>query len=183
MRLKYLLPVVLVLLTSAFAQRPDRVELFGGYSYIRYSVYDLDSGPWNRFGYNGWDASASAKLMANLAIEGDFSGGYGSPYGGSSNLHTYMVGPRIFGNVGRATIYGHVLFGGLNLSVDELSSTSFAAAFGVGADYWFTKHFGARLIQGDYLESSNLAAARGISSIYSRNQFRVSTGLVFRFGH
>jgi hypothetical protein len=168
---------------SAMAQNANRVELFGGYSYTRYSVYDLDSNSWNRFGYNGWEAAASAKLTSILAAEADFSGGSSSPYGQSSTLHTYMVGPRVFGNFGRATIYGHVLFGGLAFNIAGLSSTSFAADFGAGADLWLKRHFGARLIQADYIESDNTAAARGVSSTYSRNQGRISTGLVFRFGH
>ena len=183
MRLKYLLPVLLVLLTPALAQQPDRVELFGGYSYTRYSVYDPNSNSWNRFGYNGWDAAATAKLTAILAAEADFAGGSGSPDRQSSTLHTYMIGPRVFGNFGRATVYGHVLFGGLNFNIAGLSSTSFAADFGAGADLWLTHHFGARLIQADYIESDNIAAARGVSSTYSRNQGRISTGLDFRFGH
>lgn len=183
MRLKYLLPALLVLLMPAFAQQPDRVELFGGYSYTRYSVYDLNSSSWNRFGYNGWEAAANAKLTSIFAAEVDFSGGSASPYGQSSTLHTYMFGPRISANVRRATVYGHVLFGGLTFNIAGLSSTSFAADFGTGADLWLTHHFGARLIQADYIESDNIAAARGVSSTYSRNQGRISTGLVFRFGH
>lgn len=186
MRLRFAFPMLLstmfALFAPALAQQPDRVELFGGYAYTRYSVYDLNSGPWERFGYNGWEASAAAKLGSNLSVEGDFGGGSASPYGNSSSLHTYMVGPRFSGNFGKASIYGHILFGGLNFKIAEMSSTSFAAAFGAGADFWFSRHFGARPIQADYLESNNIAAARGISSVYSRNHARISTGIVFRFG-
>lgn len=167
---------------SASAQN-DRVEFFGGYSYTGYSVYDLYSGPWERFGYNGWEAAAAVKLVPHLGAEFDFGGGYGSPYGHTSSLRTYMGGPRVSADFGKASVYGHILFGGLTLTDQGYSSstTSFATALGGGADFWFTQHLGARLIQADYIRNTNSAATQGLATSGGANHFRISTGVVFRF--
>jgi len=186
MNVRWLLVVFVFLLPlCASAQQNDRVQVFGGYSYTGYSIYELDSGPWNRFGYSGWEAAAAVKLVPHLAVEADFAGGYASTYGHSSHLRTYMGGPRVFGNVGPLTVYGHLLFGGATLGyqVYSFTDTSFATAIGGGADYWFRRHLGVRVIQVDYLRNTNSAAGEGLAVSGGGNQFRISTGVVFRFGH
>ena len=59
---------------SLAAQTPERFEVFGGYSYTTFSIFDRYSGPWQRFGYNGWEAAVAATLVPHLAVEGDFAG-------------------------------------------------------------------------------------------------------------
>ena len=170
----------LLFTAGANAQQSDRIEVFAGYSYTGYSVYQLYSGPWTRFNFNGWEASATAKLAPHVGVEGDFGGGYGSSY----KLRTYMGGPRVSAAFGNANIYGHVLFGGLTFENQGYSrtTTSFAMAVGGGADWWFSRHVGARLIQADYLRNTNSAAAQtGVGGTGSGNNFRISTGIVFRF--
>jgi hypothetical protein len=55
-------------------------------------------------------------------------------------------------------------------------------AAGGGADWWFSRYVGARLIQADYLRNTNSAAAQtGVGGTGSGNNFRISTGIVFRF--
>jgi hypothetical protein len=63
---------------NSSAQDAGRVEIFGGYTYTRYPVFNLYSGPWTRTGFNGWDASAAFKLAPHIGLEGDFSGAYTS---------------------------------------------------------------------------------------------------------
>jgi hypothetical protein len=83
-----------------------------------------------------------------------------------------MGGPRVSAKYRKLNLYAHVLFGGLRyrttfgtvpLTVD--ADTTFAMAVGGGADVWLKRRFGLRLLQADYL----------------RNNFRISTGVVFRF--
>lgn len=183
----------LVLLTfflfarAANAQQDNRVEVFGGYSYTSYSVYSLYSGPWRHQDFNGWEAAATIKLMPHVGAEADFAGGY-SPTN-HYNLRTYMGGPRVSISLRRLDLYGHILVGGLsfNQAADYSggSATSFAAAFGGGADIWLMRHIGARLIQVEYLRNYNPAAAQAGEGLTSKpyNNFRVATGVVFRFAH
>ena len=186
MRASLVLVLFAFLLPLYASAQDDRVEISGGYSYTAYSIYELDSGPFNRFGYSGWDASAALKLLPHLQAEADFTGGYATPYAGDhSHLRTYMGGPRVFGNFGPVTVYGHLLFGGLNLGYQTYSfgQTSFATVLGGGVEYWFSRHIGVRAIQFDYLGNRNKAASQGVGITPPANHFRISTGVAFRFGH
>jgi hypothetical protein len=185
----FLLPFCL-LPTHAAAQQSDRIEAFGGYSHTGYSVYGLYSGPWTGYGFNGWEASAAVKVVPNLAAELDFGGEYNSPFGQNGpgySFRTYMAGPRIFGDFHRVRVYGHALFGALifNGAVSNADgSATFAVVLGGGADYWFSHHFGVRIVQADYLRNTNIAAAQDDEGGPGPSaHFRVSTGVVFRFGH
>jgi hypothetical protein len=184
------LAVFFVLASCAHAQTPDRFELFGGYSYTRYAVYNLYSGPWTSYSFNGWEASASAKIVPHVELETDLPGGHsGSPQPSSGfDLRTYMGGIRYSAQGAKARFYVHGLLGGLYFAnnCETPSSTSFAFALGGGAEYWFQRHFGARLCQIDYLYNTNSAAAQTAppsQSKSARGHFRLSTGIVFRFGH
>jgi len=184
-----LLPVLCAVLFSVHANAQDagRVELFGGYSRTGYSVYQLYSGPWTGFGFNGWEASAAVRLVPHLDAEADFGGGYNSSNGRSYSLLTYMAGPRISGDFHRVRVYGHVLFGALNFNGGTNyanGNASFATAFGGGADFWFSRYLGVRFVQADYLRNINAAAAQsGISPGSGPAwHYRVSTGVVFRLG-
>jgi len=185
MNVRWLLAFFLLCLPLCASAQNDRVEISGGYSYTAYSIYELDSGPFKMFGYSGWDGSAALKLLPHLQAEADFTGGFATPYAGDhSHLRTYMGGPRVFGNFGPITLYGHALFGGLNLGyqVYTFGQTSFATAIGGGAEYWFTRHIGVRAIQFDYLGNKNNAANQGVTASPPGNHFRISTGVAFRFG-
>lgn len=82
MKARCLLVLCAILLPlSLSAQTPDRFEVFGGYSYTTFSIFDRYSGPWQRLGYNGWEAAVAAKLVPHLAVEGDFAGGFSNPNG------------------------------------------------------------------------------------------------------
>jgi len=96
---------VLLLPLSLRAQNPDRVEVFGGFSYLAYYIYPAYIGPWTEIGYNGFEASAAFHLVPHLAAETDFTF--------QSGIQTYMGGLRVSAGLRKATLYGHVLFGGL----------------------------------------------------------------------
>ena len=185
MRARTLLVLFVFLLPlSLTAQTPDRVEVFGGYSYSTYSIFGRYSGPWQRFGYNGFEASVAAKLVPHVAAELDFADGFGNPNGNSSTVRTIMGGARIFANSGKAEVYGHFLVGNLTFSVGG-SGSAFAMAGGGGANYWVTRHIGVRIVQFDYIHSGFISAAvlGSGASTNGQNNFRISTGVVFRFGN
>ena len=184
----WLLLFVVLQLSFANAQEQSagRVEFFGGYSRTGYSVYQLYSGPWQGFGFNGWDASAAVKMVPHLDAELDFGGGNASEPGRPFSLNTYMAGPRVSGDFHRIRVFGHALFGALRFNGSTNfanGDASFAAGFGGGADFWLTRYLGVRLIQADYLHNINAAAAQvsggGNGPAW---HYRISTGVVFRFG-
>jgi hypothetical protein len=176
-----------LLLTCASAQEQNsgRVEFFGGYSYTRYSVFGLYSGPWTGYGFTGWEASAAVKLVPHLDAEADFVGGGVTSANGPYNLHTYMAGPRISADFRKVRVFGHVLFGALSLDGTTTSanaSPSFAADLGGGADFWLVRHLGIRLIQADYFRNINTAAAQtAVGGSGPAWHYHISTGVVVRF--
>jgi hypothetical protein len=184
MQARFLLVLfLLVLPLNLIAQNSSRIEVFGGYSYVGYSVDQIYSGPWTRYNFSGWEASATVKVAPHIGVEGDFGGAYSSPYGRAYNLRTYMGGPRISADFGKVRVYGHLLFGGLYLDANYLTpNTSFAAVFGGGADYWLKRHFGVQLAQVDYLHNTNTAATgTGFAGGGPSGHLRISTGIVLRF--
>jgi len=162
------------------------MELFGGYSRTEYSVFSLYSGPWRAAPFNGWEVSAALPFRPHLALEADFVGGY-SPSNHYS-LRTYMGGVRVSKQAGKGTLYAHGLVGALTFNSGGLTATatSAAGALGGGADVWFSRHIGARLVQLDYLRNNNQAAVLGFEhgpgTTGPGNTFRIATGLMFRLG-
>ena len=176
--------IVLVITTRATAQTSDRIQISAGYSYLGYSVYQIYSGPWRNFGFNGWQASAALRLAPHFSAEGDASGGYGkNGTGDNYNYLTYMGGPRISTDLHRFSLYGHALFGAMNFDGAYLpSATSFAAAIGGGADFWLTRHIGVQLIQvDDILNHNKSALGTDMGGPGPRNHLRMATGITFRF--
>lgn len=100
---------VVALSLSSIAQQSERVELFGGYSRVSYPIGHLYSGPFSYSGFNGWEASATAKVAPHIGLEANFGGGSTSTY--STSLKTYMGGPRFSAEFGKIGVFGHVLFG------------------------------------------------------------------------
>jgi hypothetical protein len=165
-KLSLLLGLFFLISLSAHAQGiSDKVELFGGYSYLRF-----DSSP--QVNLNGWELSGQYKFTDWLGGVADFSGHYGSPFGISSSVHTFMFGPQVSWP-SRVSPFAHVLVGGAHFSVPGAATTAFASAIGGGIDTRIAHRLSWRIIQGDYL------ITRFGSS--TQNNVRVSTGIVFRF--
>jgi hypothetical protein len=191
MRARLLLGLsVFLIAISATAQQSGRVEVFGGYSHVGYYYYPPYGGPWTLSSFNGWEASAAFKLIPHLAAEADVDGLYG-PSGNSccprNRIQTYMGGPRVSAKYRKLNLYAHVLFGGLRyrttfgtvpLTVD--ADTTFAMAVGGGADVWLKRRFGLRLLQADYLRNNSPIPGYFAHPGQHAN-FRISTGVVFRF--
>jgi hypothetical protein len=169
------------------AQTSDRVEAFAGYSYTRYTVFQLYNGPWTPYNFNGGLGSVAFRLSPHLGLEGEVGGGYASSiYGQSYSMLTFMGGPRISHDSGRLGLYGHALFGALRFTPSytnyNISKTSFAAALGGGAEIWFSRRIGMRLAQVDLLLNTNTAAAlNGLGGNGPISHLRIATGITARF--
>jgi opacity protein-like surface antigen len=185
--------------TAAYAQVPTSGNIFGGFSYVN---ADLISG--NRSSLNGWNASLEGKVFPFVGIVADFSGNYGSqtvvtpvrppsdapacpvgiiitcPTEISFNVtlhqHNFLFGPRVSFSVGKLRPFAHALFGVSHLaesgSGSSASENSFAYALGGGLDYRLMRVIGWR-VQADMLQTRFFSTTQG--------DFRLSTGLVFRF--
>jgi hypothetical protein len=155
----------LVLLFSFSAHAQDKVEFFGGYSYLR-----VDNSP--SANLNGWELAGQYKFADWLGGVADFDGHYGSPDGVSSSVHTFLFGPQVSWPA-RVSPFAHVLIGGAHVSGGGFSDTSFATAIGAGIDTRLVPGIYWRVIEGDYLVTRFFD--------HTQNNARISTGIVFRF--
>jgi len=196
---------VLIMMFSSLwlgAQETPRVEVFGGYALSRFrgalGVAQKHST------LNGWDSELIFNVTSNLGLVADFGGSYGTPKTlpftqfvcldcpittpGSefpTRIYTFMFGPQVSVRKGSFRPFGHALFGGAHLGLDLTalnpvlrasssdSSSGFALALGGGLDTLVTERVAWR-VQMDYLSAdlNNL----------THKDFRVATGVVFRFG-
>ena len=77
-----------ILLVASFpARTQDKVEVFGGYSYMRFR-----SSP--SANLNGWELSGQYKFTDWLGGVADLDGHYGSVGGVGTSVHSYLFGRR-----------------------------------------------------------------------------------------
>jgi len=195
--------VSLALGLRAQAQETPRAEVFTGYSFMSAGFpFSTDPAAGTGSGVlNGWNFSAAVNANRWIGVVADFGGYYGSPTKGTTfkpancvlctsdftgilhNMHTFTAGPQLSIRQDKVTVFAHALFGGAHIREDliinipppatRISSTNFAFLVGGGADIALSQRFALR-IQPDYLKTEILGR--------KQNNFRVSTGLVFRFG-
>jgi opacity protein-like surface antigen len=177
-----LLALCLPLAASAQEVAP-KVEIFGGYSYLRADTV---------FGINahGFNTSLTGNITKRVGIVGEFSRftnsesvlipGFGSVTVNTTVL-TYLFGPRLVLHRGKAEPFVHALFGGArerqavpgSISAPE-TDNAFAFALGGGLDVKVNDNFAIRVAQIDYL-GDKLRGQTG-------NNFRYSAGIVIRLG-
>ena len=169
----------------------DKIELFGGYSFLRPPVQleeflpgacppscgPIFTNP--RTNMNGWEFSGAYRLFPALSAVADFSGHYGSTTGNNVRVQTYLFGPQI-ALPARVSPFAHVLLGGAHESFSNqtccfvgTNDSSFAMAVGAGIDAKIAPFLSWRILQGDYLVTKFHGG--------TQNQGRLSTGLVIRF--
>ena len=182
-----------VFLPAAKAQ--DKVELFGGFSYVHGDVTFQQQSPISVCGITcqpsspvtqhpnlfGWEFSAAYKFFPFISANLDFGEQYGSLNGGSDRLKTYLFGPQL-SLPGPISPFVHAEFGFAHESVGMFtnamllspgSDTSFATALGGGLDIKALPFFSIRVIQIDDLRTSLYHG--------TQNRPRISAGIVFRF--
>jgi hypothetical protein len=203
MRLFYRATVILLALTaiSVSANAQDKIEIFAGYSYLRPDI------TYHQFptcsiilcppappafvsthpNFNGYEFSATYKVIPWLGATADFSGNYGSVAGTSrGHLQTFLFGPEL-SLPGKVSPFVHALFGvahesigagtspngGNPVVISPASGNAFATAIGGGIDLRVAPFLSVRPIQLDYLATRFGSA--------TQNQPRVSAGVVLRF--
>jgi hypothetical protein len=152
-------------LASFPARAQDNVEVFGGYSYMRFG-----SSPATNL--NGWEISGQYKFTEWLGGVADFDGHYGSLRGVGRSVYAYLFGPQVSFPT-RVSPFAHVLLGGAHSSAAGSGNSSFSIAIGVGIDSELSKGIHWRIVQTDYLVTD---FGRRI-----QDNLRVSTGIVFHF--
>jgi len=199
------LPAVLLVLLAvglaAQAQDTPRLEIFTGYSFVSAGFPfspDPDAGN-TRGNLHGWDLTSAVNANRWFGIAGDFGGYYGSATkvelfkpancvlctgnvdATLHNIHTFAGGPQVSVRAEKMSVFGHVLLGGAHVRADfsgvggsaTASKTNFTVIVGGGIDLGFSHHLAFR-VQPDYFLTQILDR--------SQNNFRLSAGVVFRFG-
>ena len=188
-RLMLLLGLLLLLPLPTLAQDIPRVEVFGGFS-----VSNLKLGE-ERTNAKGWHAWVAVNSQYSwLEFEVDVSGHYGRLGRTRTNTHVAMAGMRMSIRPGRFTGFVHSLYGisfghPPAIHLDEFDPIpqrvwfTFAPAGG-GLDVALNKKVALRLFQFDVIFHSNAPELPQTftPTSYSTIQYRMSSGVVLRFG-
>jgi outer membrane immunogenic protein len=172
--------------SEATAQDTSRVDVAIGYNYIHSNAPPSGCGCFN---FNGGSGSIAWRLDSNMSLLAEAAGAHAGNIdasGISPTLTTYLFGPRYNLNG-----FHHVVpFGNLLLGVAHESSgyfpgtpastsaSVFALSTGGGIDVPVGQHFSIRPIEAEYLLTR---FPNGING--RQNNIRLTSGLVFRFGH
>src|SRR5262245_461208 len=188
--LTLLLVLCLPLAASAQEEAP-KVEMFGGYSYLRINPGEGADG----VSSHGFNTSLAGNITRNIGLVGEFSRFTKSislsdvisdPIFGTAEararVSTFMFGPRFTLRGGNAEPFVHALFGGAHGRFrasaagvsEEASGVAFAYALGGGLDIKLHDNFAIRVAQLDYIQAR--IAGEGL------NNLRYSAGVVIRFG-
>lgn len=186
---------------SAWTQDAPKAEIFAGYSFVS-AGFPANTDPAAggfRGSLHGWNGSAAFNINRSLGVVADFGGYYGSPTKGTifkpancvlctgnatatlHSMHTFTFGPQLSLRSHELTAFAHALFGGARISEDmdffgplpKISATPFAMILGAGVDFPILPRWIVR-VQPDYFTTKILDRRQ--------NNFRLSTGLVFRLG-
>jgi opacity protein-like surface antigen len=192
-----LLSCLVMAQSSDPAQASDRVEVFGGYTYVKpdFSLVNPNGG------VSGWNAAVNFKMRPWIGIVADVSGLYprytfpelngSTSVSASGTAYTYMFGPQVSLPQGRIRPFAHFLVGESHVSNENLgnqgstqnfqSNNALSFAAGGGVDYSVKPRIAIRG-QVDWLYTRfTIAGVPGSNYTQNRNVARISTGLVFRF--
>jgi hypothetical protein len=172
-------------------QEYSKIDLFGGYSYVRANPSGSTSLP--SFNMNGGEASLAYNANSWFSGVIDFAGYRTSrltplePSDFKGNMWTYLFGPRVsYRHLGRITPFAHTLFGIAHATSDTYllgNQTDFAMTVGGGFDYRLSRRLSLRPIQADYLLTrfKEFDAFAVTDNRFTQNNARLSTGVVFHF--
>jgi hypothetical protein len=179
---------LLVGIASAQTNIPA-IDVFGGYSYIRFNQPLSTITPHENLTLNGYEFSGTVGLFHHLSAEADFAHHSINDCGGVSTIScsnfSYMFGPRYtFGDhSSKSTFFVHGLVGRdsatmLGSSDSTVSDTAVSLVAGFGLNYWFGRHVGFQLGPADVVYTNHLAD----DGANAQTTFRVAAGFAFRFG-
>jgi outer membrane protein OmpA-like peptidoglycan-associated protein len=175
--------------TRAPGQLVPRYEISGMYFYVNAAP----GSPFNNFGNQGGGASLTYNASRWLGLTAELAGYKfnrslvpltGSTASVNGSMVTYLFGPRLnWRKFDYFVPFAHFPVGGAHSGIEMTGSTnqsSFALAAGGGVDMVLTKYLAWRVAQLDYLMTNFSGPALGGNG--RQDDFRVGTGLVFRFG-
>ena len=211
MRMRYLVPTVLMLMSAAFAQK---AEVYGNYSYMQFNptITGLQSralngggggvqfnlGPKSMLGFRA-DLQGYQSTQWSLDVKSPISTPGGiipiGNYKSDANMFTYMFGPVINFNAKKLRVFTDVLFG-QTVSNGYVQLTNAVIAGGgkinkAGDQHPFTMAFGGGL---DLNVSKTLSFRLGqmdyvltrfsnpFTGDSNQNNFRYQAGIIFKFG-
>jgi hypothetical protein len=162
---------IAILVIPASAQKAPRLELFAGYSYLRFDSTTL--GFSDSSNLHGGELAGAFNISRNFGIVADVS----DHFGNHLRLYQWMFGPQFLGQRGRMTGFAHLLIGKSNdrVSVNGANTgTGRAVALGGGFDYYMSPRYSIRVVQADYLSTRTFNQSQG--------NLRISTGIIFHWG-
>jgi len=191
-KLFFIAALTLALPIIAQAQEPTRTEFFMGYSYMRLA----DTPATQDRDLNGYNVSAAITIFKkSLALKIDGSGHYGNVLVNitprtDQRQELLLFGPQYsLKKIDRFRPFGHALFGISRLKImndatgaPNVSDTGFAFAVGGGVDLKtpLGGKVGVRLFQADFVRTKLDFLGNGNAN--NSNNYRISTGIVLRFG-
>ena len=159
-----------------------KIELYGGYDYVRYNANPRINGVTSSvsYGANGMSGQAVYNMNSRLGIMGELSGyrlarsGFGTTYQVS-----YLFGPRVSLRRHVVTLFAQVLFGGVwaadGVTLGPVSA--FGMTAGGGIDLRISRYFTVRPLQAEYFMTKFPDGAND-----RQNNFRYGAGIVLRLG-
>ena len=159
-----------------------KVELYGGYDYVRYHANPRINGvpPSESFGANGISGQALYNPNSRVGIVGEVSG-YSLARTGHNTTYqvSYLLGPRISLRRHAITPFAQVLFGGVwaadGVTLGPVSA--FGMTAGGGIDIRVSRYFAVRPVQAEYFMTKFPDGANN-----RQNNFRCGAGIVLRLG-
>jgi opacity protein-like surface antigen len=181
---KFLFLVGLVCLFSVSAAAQDynsKIDIFAGYSF----VHNEPGAEFSSFNANGGVASVALNFTSWFSGVVEAGGVHATNIGGAdvdATAVTVMAGPKIsLFHRGPLTPFAQALVGFVHTdpgySQQPINHNTLAVAPGVGLDWNVAHHVAIRLAQVDYFFTRMPATSGQVNW----NNFRYSTGLVFRF--
>jgi hypothetical protein len=167
---------VLVFLGSLFCTIPMSAQFNGllpnGNVYAGVSYGQLTNVV-NKQSYHGWNGSFEALPFTRFPKIGLVLDGSGFYRPSGVTQYNIVAGPRYSANIGKLRPFVHAMAGIRHLNSGGFVYNPLVIDVGGGLDYklWF-KNFSWRF-QGDYMHTHYLSA--------TQNDYRVSTGIVWRF--
>jgi hypothetical protein len=167
--------LVLAVLSVMLFATPSRAQLLPSGNVYVGVAYGDNVDVVNRYTMRGWNASFEDFVLPrhpHLSAVLDGSGFYRQ----GVQQYNLLLGPRLSFNYGKWRPFVHIMGGAQRATSDGFTHYPIAEDVGGGVDrkfqFWFLHHFSWR-VQFDYTRTHLLSA--------SQNDFRGSTGLVWRF--
>jgi len=172
----FLFIFIMISAPGARAQEGSRLDIFGGYSYLRFDSRPL--GFQSDSNLNGFIADFTGNINLKWAVTLGASGHYGNEL----SIYNFLIGPQYSFRRDKSRFFIHGLFGKAHDNVDipsrtfnDLLSVGRALGGGGGFDYDRGRLFSIRVFQADFIHTNTYKIGK--------NDYRVSTGVVFHIGH